>query len=139
MIHNIGLIALALIVFSGCKSFETLPPDYEGDSITFGTGGGFVGREVANVLLDNGEVFSMDHQMNFVGKERLEKNVTDQLFSNIEVLGLQSLQYMKPGNTYAFIEIKIDGQVNRLSWNDMDTSAPSKVQSYYKILQSHVK
>jgi hypothetical protein len=115
-----------------------LPPDYSGDSVTIGTGGGFVGREVAHVLLDNGEMFSMDHQMNFIGEKQLSANVTKQLFSNVEVLGLQEYDYMKPGNTYAFIEIKINGQVNRLSWDDMNEGVPSKVITYYQILMSHV-
>ena len=142
LIYNLGKVALltfTVLAFSSCQSFKTLPPDYSGDSVTFGTGGGFVGREIAHVLLDNGEVFSVDHQMNFTSVKKLSQNDTRQLFSNIDVMGLMDWNYMRPGNTYAFIEIKRYGRVNRLSWDDMNRGVPEEVLTYYRILNSHIE
>ena len=131
----------AMILFSliGCKSFDVLPPDYEGASISFGQGGGFVGRETAHVLLDNGEIFSMDYQMNFEPAKRLNPSVTQQLFSNVETLGLHGVNYMRPGNTYKFIEIKSPAGVNRISWDDMSQDVPKTFLTYFNVLKSHVE
>ena len=133
------LLSVILLAFIGCKSFEVLPPDYDGASISFGQGGGFVGRETAHVLLDNGEIFSMDHQMNFEPSNRLTTSVTEQLFSNIETLGLNEVNYMKPGNTYKFIEIKSLKGVNRISWDDMSKNVPKSFLTYFNVLKSHVE
>lgn len=133
------LLSVILLAFVGCKSFEVLPPDYDGASISFGQGGGFVGRETAHVLLDNGEIFSMDYQMNFEPSKRLATSTTEQLFSNIETLGLQNVNYMKPGNTYKFIEIKSASGVNRISWDDMSKNVPQSFLTYFNVLKSHVE
>lgn len=132
------LLAVLLLILTACNSSRSMPGDHKGSMVIFGEGGGFAGRETGYAILDNNEVFEMDHQRNYSRFKELDGNTTDQIFENIQLLRLAERPFMEPGNTYYFIEIHEKGEVTRLSWNDVTANAPADVRSFYKVLRRHV-
>ncbi|MDX1683656.1 MAG: hypothetical protein R3275_00385 [Saprospiraceae bacterium] len=130
---------IVLILMLSCATFQTLPSDYEGDMIEFGHGGGFAGIEYSHILLDNGDVFKEQSNESYKPHKRLDDDAVTQIFNNAKLLNLASLEYMKPGNTYRFIEVRIDGKSNRLSWNDVGDSVPPTFAKFYRILKEHLE
>ena len=127
------------VVLISCTSTTILPPDHSGEVVIFGEGGGFAGRETGYAILDNGQVFEMDHNRHFKRREDLDRSKARQLFENIELLGLIDRPFMEPGNIYHFIEVRRDQKETRISWNDVTGNAPDDVMTFYKVLRSHVE
>lgn len=74
--------------------------------------------------------------MNFTPHKKIDQSLTDQMFENVAFLKLMKVNYMNPGNTYEFIEIKQDDQTNRISWNDQSKAVPQDFIKFYKVLSS---
>ena len=108
------LISLSL----GCKPTQTSLQDFTGKQVIIANGGGFTGQVIEYILLDDGRVFksnSLDRTTDYLKK--LDKNVTDQIFNNIEVLELSDLTINDPGNMYYYIKLKSDAQTHVIKWN----------------------
>lgn len=122
------------ICFSFCKTQQYTPMDYPKGKITFGNGGGFAGAMTEYVLLDNGNLFSKSNtDTAFVSVKKLERNLTKQMFNNTKFLNLENTQMNNPGNMYYFLQIKNEGNDNRIVWGGGE-AVPEEITKFYKVL-----
>ena len=108
------------------------PETFESPYIVFGNGGGFTGQVKTYYLTNKGNLYAANHnQFTLLGKA--DKNVTAQIFSNYETLGLKGLDLNEPGNKYYFLEYKSKDSNHALKWgrNVLDNN---NLSLYYNIL-----
>lgn len=132
------IYSFSLGLLLSCASFKVPPGQYQGDQIFWGSGGGFVGKELGYVLLDNGEVYKLNKMGGFDAFKKLSTESTTQIFANAQNIGLEKIKWMKPGNTYRFIQINKEGTINRVSWSDQTEDAPGNVKTFYDVLNRKV-
>lgn len=77
--------------------------------------------------------------MNFKPFKKLDAGSTEQIFSNVEHLGLLDVAHVHPGNTYEFIEIKMGERVKRISWDDQSKHVPQNFLTFFNVLKSYVE
>lgn len=127
-----------LLLLTCCCSFCTqkvyTPVDYTKGQIIFGSGGGITGAVQENVLLENGAMFSKENlNTEYMATKKLDKNVVQQMFSNIEFLNLPNIEMNEPGNRYYFLQIKDKDLDHRIVWSGKNAVA-REVQNFYEIL-----
>jgi hypothetical protein len=110
------VVFLSTVLFSSCKSVPFDPATSKLHYISFGNGGGFSGAVSAFFLTQDGSIFK-EEKGSFMKIKSVGKNIADQSFSNIVILGLDNKSLNTPGNRYYFIEFKKDNQTNRLVWS----------------------
>ena len=55
----------------------------------------------------------------------------------MDEVGLENLEYNKPGNMSKYIEIKQGDQTNRMTWSDEDQNETTeKLEKIYQLLQA---
>ncbi len=126
----------ALVIFSQCKNTKYTADNLPDEYLRFGNGGGFVGIETTYTLLENGQIFKSRSKepdtLEITGcKRKLAKKILDVA----ETLGLETLDFMYPGNVYQFIEIQDDGKTNRIAWGDREHPVDEKISTFYAELQ----
>lgn len=122
---------VCIIGLGDCKSSKssTVPPK---EFLRFGSGGGFAGKETIQSLFEDGSWSSSAG-----GKfQPLKKNQLRQLETNIQILGLENMDYNSPGNLYEFIEIKSGSDFRRMAWDPMSESVPSALKLFYNNLSN---
>ncbi len=135
MLKKYSFLTLILLFCISCSYRTVNPLEYKGDIITFGDGGGFSGIENGTVLLDNGQLFTLENRgTSYTFVRRIQKTETEQLFTCYETLGIEDLTVNTPGNTYQYIEFKKGEFKKRLVWSSNNTN--KELQILYSILQS---
>lgn len=130
------LFSLA-IFFVSCKKYT--PVDYPKGQIIFGSGGGFTGAMNEYVLLESGALFTRNSlEGEYTTSSKIERNMTKQMFSNIDFLGIKNIKLNSPGNKYYFIQIKDKNTDHKITWGGNE-KAPDQVKSFYKLLNHLVK
>ena len=71
--------------------------------------------------------------------QKLSSNITNQLFSNFQTLGLKQVEFENPGITYNFIEYQLNGVTKRLVWNPSDKTVQSELQLFYNNFNYYIK
>ena len=104
------------------------------DFIQIGFGGGIVGKETSYALYQDGSLESEGKVI-----KNLSNSVTKQLFSNFTTLGLQEVEFQNPGNTYQFIEFKLNGVNRRMAWNPSDNEVQKELKLYYSTFNHYVQ
>mgnify|MGYP001171392757 CR=1 FL=1 len=134
-IHLLLLFSILSISIgsNGCKSSKSMSNQGK-DFIRIGFGGGFVGKESAFTLFQNGSLESEGKPA-----QKLSSNITNQLFSNFQTLGLKQVEFENPGNTYNFIEYQLNGVTKRLVWNPSDKTVQSELQLFYNNFNYYIK
>jgi hypothetical protein len=127
---------LLFVYSSGCRAQRATPDTYTGRQLIFGNGGGFSGAESTYVLLDNGQLFSVEtdkatRQEKYKPLKQLSLTITRQLFSKAEALQLEQLAFSHPGNMYYFIGLQENNTTHRATWGHPSYSAPAKAEILY--------
>jgi hypothetical protein len=94
--------------------------------IRIGDGGGFAGKETVYTVY-------MNRQLEQSGKvlAKIEKADFDQLIGNVRILGLDNVQWNKPGNLYKFIEYTLNGKSNKITWDSKDKDVNANLNLFY--------
>lgn len=122
MLRTVLLLTISFGLLSGllltsCKALENQQSD-DAISIRCGSGGGFTGEESGYEVGPDGLISVLrDGQKSKTGKQ-LSPEQVQQLWNNAELLQLEELQFMQPGNTYKYLEYEKNGVVNRMAWKD---------------------
>ena len=103
--------------------------------IEFGSGGGFSGAITTYVLNDKGELF----KLNAFRQERellkkIDLGLTKSFFQRIKDEGFLDLKVNKPGNTYKFLKLRLDGTSHDLVW--VGKSENKNLNLFYTDLQA---
>jgi len=141
MKYLIYIMALSsLFSFFRCKSSEFTPDTYKKQVLYFGNGGGFAGALTEYSLMDNGQLFGKSSPVGEWQKlDPIDKIQTEQLFSQIEQLGLRNIKHNIPGNMYSFIRIGTAQGEHKLVWGNESMPKNESIVTYYKILRNLVK
>jgi hypothetical protein len=135
------LIFFLLVVNSIPAIAQKKIEKYPKDIIYFGNGGGFSGIETTYALLESGDVYKKKGlQDEFVFITRLKPNETKQIFLNYEFLGLSSIEFNEPGNTYSFIEFSNPNTKHKLTWDKSNVgTAPGNLRLFNSLLLHFVQ
>jgi len=132
-------LIIVLVNFSCCKIQEYTPTDFPKQQIVFGSGGGITGAVSEFALLENGVLFSKRGlNAEYKNLTKANKNLTTQLFKNINVLRLKEVNVNTPGNRYHYITIKDKSGEHQIIWSN-HKSIPDKVKTFYDILNHLTK
>ncbi len=105
-------------------------------SLSFGTGGGFTNEIKSYTLLPNGALWlhnSLSKDSTLIKK--VSKSKVNNFYSEALDLGLDTLRYSKPGNTYYFIAVNVKGVPNKTEWSAGQTGIPDGILPFYKSLK----
>ena len=105
-------------------------------SLSFGTGGGFTNEIKSYTLLPDGALWlhnSLSKDSTLIKK--VSKSKVNNFYSEALDLGLDTLHYSKPGNTYYFITINRKGVSNKTEWSAGQTGLPDGVLLFYNNLR----
>lgn len=107
--------------------------------IRWGNGGGFVGKEKSNILLENGQIFSRDIMGNTEEADKTKGKKAKALFKTIEAIGLAKMEFNHPSNTYSFLEFQEGDIVSRVVWGDKNAPVGKPVEDLFAKLNSLLK
>ena len=105
-------------------------------SLSFGTGGGFTNEIKTYTLLSDGALWlhnSLANDSTLI--KQVSKNKVNKLFGNALALGLDTLRYSNPGNTYTFITTNKKGVSNKIVWSAGHARLPDGILSFYNNLK----
>ena len=90
-------------------------------------------------MLENGAIFSKRGlNAEYKPLTKVDKNLTSQLFKNIDVLQLKDIQMNEPGNRYFYVTLKDKSGDHQIVWNNPE-SIPNKLKTFYDILNHLTK
>lgn len=131
-ITALTLLALSasLLVFA-CKGARYTADNLPAKQLRWGTGGGFVGKENTQILLENGQIFAQDimGKTSSAGKTKAKKALA--LFKTAEALGLEKMDFQHPANIYSFIELRDGDMVSRIVWGDASYPVGKPVEALF--------
>ncbi len=129
---------LLLAVLSSCNITGKIKST-ELKAISYGTGGGFTNQVKTYTLLPDGAIWLRNSITNdSLPVKRIPKNRVYKLYGNALKLGIDTLSYSKPGNTYSFITIvKKDGS-NKIVWDNLK-ALPGGIITFVNELKETVK
>lgn len=107
-----------------CNSSKAMKQSPE--VLKIGNGGGFAGIEYTTIIHEDGSVSSKDTQF-----KKLKKDVVSQLLSNLNVLGIDQLEYSSPGNIYNYIEFSKGDSMKRIAWDPQNKEVPESLKLFY--------
>lgn len=131
---------LVIPVLLSCKSIPFNPESAQQNFVAIGEGGGITGIETRYFFTISGEVFAQIG-LDTVSQQlpSIDRKLVAQTISTIEKLDLINYRYQKPGNVYKFLEIKLNGQENRIVWGSMEDEVSPVSISLYQILKQSLE
>ena len=117
-----------------CASQNTTSSAGKDTQLYFGSGGGFSGISKDFRLSANGTMQqkpSITSAWGDIGK--VPQATTDQLFSQVQQLGISELQHDYPSNRYYYIETKGDAP-NKVMWGNPDHPPADEIKILHSIL-----
>ena len=113
-----------MLLTSGCKSSKSMKMAKE--AIKIGNGGGFAGIEQTITIHEDGMIKSSLGEY-----KKLKSGVVTQILSNVQVLGLDKLEYNSPGNIYNYVEFVNGSEMKRIAWDPQNKNVPSSLTLFY--------
>lgn len=136
---KIILISLTLVAMASLLWFCKHQPKFTADNLPtkqlrWGKGGGFVGKETAYTLLENGQIFVREMGGALTESPRTKGKKALAAYKLAETLGLSKLDFNHPGNTYSFLEWQEGDAVKRIAWGDANEPVDGNLQSLFDTL-----
>ncbi|MDH3651157.1 MAG: hypothetical protein OEQ53_15840 [Saprospiraceae bacterium] len=130
-----ALLCFVPLLCFGCLAQKFDPDASSSDFITVGDGGGFTGLETTYYVLPNGQLYK---RLGLGGKieqmKRIDRGITNQLFSSCRDFNLVDYQYEQPGNAYRFLSVHFGGKINRITWAKGDPDLQPQCKQIYSLL-----
>ena len=136
----ISLTVLATtFLWLACKHPKYTSDKLPEKQIRWGNGGGFVGKESAHILCENGQIFSRDimGKTSEAGKTKGKK--AKELFKTMESLNLAKMEFHHPGNIYNFLEFQDGDMVSRAVWGDKNFPPEKRLEDLFRELNGLLK
>ena len=123
-----------------CKSIPFNPESDHQNFVAIGEGGGITGIETRYFFTVSGEVFVQTGLNTVFQKLRsIDRRLLSQTINTIEKLDLINYHFQKPGNVYKFLEIKLNGEENRIVWGSMNDEVSPVSANLYQILKQSLE
>lgn len=123
------LLVLVLFLFS-CSAQKEIYLDNP-HMISFGSSGGFTNVNTTYKIFSDGKLWKIREATNDSSLlKQIKKSATKKLFKNAYALGLDTLNYDKPGNMSRFIIFKSKKFSNKIYWEGKN----EVLDDYYKSL-----
>jgi hypothetical protein len=136
----ISLTVAAITLFTlACKHPKYAADKLSVNQIRWGTGGGFVGKESAHILCDNGQLFNRDIMGVTAAAGKTKAARAKALFKTISALELAKMDINQPGNTYSFLEYQEGDIVSRVVWGDKNMPVEKSIQALFGELNGLLK
>ena len=135
------LFVFALSIFAfACKSNKVESPQESiGKKLTLSHGGGFTGKYNTYCLLENGQLFKASETEGVMDKQKsLPQDITDQIFSNYDVLGLADMKVQTYGNLLYSIIMDEGDNINKISWEKGDKGS-EPLQLFFRNVMNQIK
>ena len=128
------LFSVLSLLFA-CKHTQYTADHLPDELLRWGNGGGITGKETSYVLLENGQLFQRDGaQAALTALPSIKSRKADGLVDKAEKLGVLTLAFAHPGNTYQFIEFEDEGKKNRVVWGDGKFPVSADIAAFYQEL-----
>lgn len=137
---RILILLLAIFTYAGCGSKKAITPsDGQGKQLTLKHGGGFTGKYVTYILLENGQLFkgSETEGVN-VSMKDMDKNITKQIFSNYDAMSLGDVENVTYGNLLYSITLKEGEDKHVVSWEKGQDNT-DQLQLFYRNVMNQIK
>jgi hypothetical protein len=128
------LLSVVLVLGWGCSGSRSIQGEMGDFIVSFGHGGGFVGKEEKILIDPKGNISRGNDKLG-----KLSKSDVNQILSNIQVLGLQHMNFSEPGNIYELIEIQDSGKIIRFAWDPSSPEVPEALRLLYANLNYLIK
>jgi|JI10StandDraft_1071094.scaffolds.fasta_scaffold24737_2 hypothetical protein len=128
------LLSTMLVLGFACSGSRSNQEEMSDFIVSFGHGGGFVGKEEKVTIDPKGNINRGNEKI-----AKLSKSEVNQILSNIQVLGLQHMNFSEPGNIYEFIEIQDSGKIIRFAWAPSSPDVPEALRLLYANLNYLIK
>ncbi len=129
-----------LFFVSGCNSQKKVAgiKDWNGNSLQFGSGGGFTGTSTHYTLLENGQLFVSTDPTGTAAKElaSVEAKKASAVFSLAKKYNWASESVSRPGNMTYHIAYKTANKHYDFTWGESNYSPPGEIAQLYKELTS---
>jgi len=135
---SLTILATTLLCLA-CKQPKFAADKLPEKQIRWGNGGGFVGKEKSNILLENGQIFNRDILGNTTEADKTKGKKAKALFKTIKALGLTQMEFNHPGNTYSFLEFQEGDMVSRVVWGDKNAPVGKPVEELFSALNALLK
>ncbi len=135
---SLTILATALLWLS-CKHTKYAADKLPQKQIRWGNGGGFVGKESAQILCENGQIFSRDIMGNTSEAGKTKGKSAKSLFKTVEGLGLAKMEFNHPSNIYNFLEYQDGDMVSRVVWGDKSYPVGKPIEDLYVELNGLLK
>ena len=133
---SILLVSLQLV---SCSEKKLVTPDEAERQLIFNHGGGFAGKYKTFYLLENGQLFKgKDLYGSSNAMKSLPKNITEQIFSNYDVLGLGEKQMTSYGN-FNYTLIYKDAKGEKKSVWEKNQGNTESLQLFYQNVMQKIK
>ena len=131
--------ALSIFAFA-CKSNKVESPQESiGKKLTLSHGGGFTGIYNTYCLLENGQLFKASKTQGVMDKQKsLPQDITDQIFSNYDMLGLADMKVQTYGNLLYSITMEEGDNKNKISWEKGDKDSET-LQLFFRNVMNQIK
>jgi hypothetical protein len=110
-----------ILTITNCKTVKHTSDKLPKTQMQFGSGGGFVGKEMTYVLLQNGQIFMKDIKGNYTEMVKISEKKAKKCFKTSETLA--NYKCNDPGNVYQFMGVYTDSTSHKMVWGG--TKAPS--------------
>jgi uncharacterized protein YjiK len=129
----------AVLLLSACHAQKYTPSNFQGQQLTFGSGGGFTGQVIQYTLLENGQLFQTNSQTKEAKELKpVSRTKSKQLFAKVEKLDVAKLDFNHPGNMYYFIQTKRGDILQKITWGSPQDKAPDGVETLYQELKTTI-
>ena len=122
-----------------CTSNKYNPSTLPDKQLCFGDGGGVVGKENRYILLENGQLFYSKMEGAPVALSGCKAKTAEDLFTRADVILSANRVMMAPGNTYQFLELRADGKVKRIAWDNKVQAKDPELKAFYDEVKRVVK
>ena len=130
------LLILLLLGLNSCNK-KIASSELPATQIIFGNGGGFVGKETAFALLEDGRIIALQRDSPTLKiVKKVGKKAATTTFALRDTLKLGSRLQNSPGNVYHFIILKTANRKDhKIAWDSGDPrTAPADLEGFYKKL-----
>ena len=142
MIHKYLIFLVSIMVLcTQCKTKAlTSLDDHSGRHISFGNGGGFTGKILNYILLDNGQMYRGQGISEGVKPfKTISDEQTEQIFNTYDDMGFSNLDIDSPGNMYFYVEMHESDEQHKLLWGSHDAGESKELRVFHANLMALVK
>jgi hypothetical protein len=127
-------------ILSSCQTTQYASPDlFNGKEIIISEGGGFSGQTTQHVILENGQVFvRTTYPASLNELTRLKKKIVEEIFNRIEMLNVEQVSFLHPGNMTYSLSLKTGQEIHDIKWGDPGFPVSPQILECYQFIHDQI-